>query len=433
MNAPGNLRIAQFSTHIGGGAAVAAGRLHGSLVAMGVDSRFHHYSGKSPDPTYRALGPVTGGGFAGNWTNDAFRRLDRWLARARLMGQPHWVEFFSFPHTLYRLRFGEMDFVPDVVHLHWIAGFFDLPTWFASVPPSVPIVWTLHDLNPVTGGCHYAGSCRGFEGTCGNCPQLGSPGAHDASFRNLQVKRKLLAGRNVHLVADSRWLESEARASSAFGDVRSVRTIHYGLDHQTFRPRDGTAIRGEFGIGDETFVIAFGAVSTETPRKGLHELLAALRLLDGRDVVLLAFGAGRLPDQAADLRVHHLGAIASERRLSELYSAADLFVIPSLQEAFGQTALEAMACGTPVVGFDVGGIPELVIPMKTGLLAEPGNVADLAARIASMESDREASRHMGAEARELVVGRFTLQHQARAYLELYSSLVDRHPPPRDPA
>ena len=423
MSEEAALRIAHFNTYLGGGAAVAARRLHGSLVAAGVESRFYHYSGRSPDPTYQALGPVPGRGVASYLANQVVLQFNQRWDRIRLHGQPEWVELFTFPRSSCRLRWSDLPVAPDVVHLHWIAGFLDLPTWFASIPRDVPVIWTMHDMNPVTGGCHYAGICRGFERDCGNCPQLARPGNDDFSRRNLDLKCDLLASRNVHLVADSVWLEREARASRAFGNVCSTRTIHYGLDHRVFRPRGRRESRDALGIAHDTFVIAFGAESVSNRRKGLVELLAALRKIDSPNVMLLTFGRDRLPDGASGLQTMQVGLVASEDRLANVYSAADLFVLPSLEEAFGQTALEAMACGTPVVGFDVGGVPDMVTPMQTGLLAEPGNAIDLADKIGFMISHPEEARRMGAAARQRVEHRFTLQHQAQAYIELYTDLV----------
>jgi glycosyltransferase involved in cell wall biosynthesis len=143
---------------------------------------------------------------------------------------------------------------------------------------------------------------------------------------------------------------------------------------------------------------------------------------DFPDLLLLSIGRGRpvVPDGLPHLHIEH---VASDHRLSGLYSAADVFVIPSLQEAFGQTVLEAMACGTPVVGFDAGGIPEMVKPGETGLLASCGDVAGLREAVLALLADGEARARMGASCRDRVVREHGLEVQARRYADLYRSLL----------
>jgi glycosyltransferase involved in cell wall biosynthesis len=417
------LHVAHFCTYPRGGAGTAAKRLHRSLLDLGVDSRFFHIHGQSPDASYQALRDPPG-----QWPWRA--ALDRHRAkgyarreRRLLAGRPDWLDQFSFPRTARRITLASAGPAPDILHLHWIAESFDYQRFFRSVPDRLPIVWTQHDMNAFTGGCHYSWDCRRFETGCGECFQLPHPAPQDASYANAQIKHAAIRDKNLHVVADSRWIEREARASSILAQARSFRTIHYGLDHRTFSPRERSECRTRLGLDPNRFVVGFGADSFAIRRKGLDLLIAALRELKAPDLELLIFGTGEQPAGLEDRRVHVVGRIDSEDRLAESYSAMDLFVMPSRFEAFGQTALEAMACGTPVLAFEVGGIVDMVLPHETGLLAEPENASDLARQLAYAIAHPEELRSMGARARAMVEDRFKLEDQGRRYVDLYRSLL----------
>lgn len=317
----------------------------------------------------------------------------------------------------------KLDHHPDIIHLHWIANFINYPSFFNSISDKIPIVWTLHDMNAFTGGCHYAWTCENFKKACGNCFQIGKMAEHDVSYWNVALKKHLYKNKNLHVVADSYWLEKEARASSAFSSAKSFRTIHYGLDTTKYIPKNKKLCKEALGIDPDSSVLAFGADSIDNRRKGLKELLTALKHIHARGLVLLTFGSGKVDDLPDGIPVTSLGNIQSDDLLSIVYSAADIFVMPSIYEAFGQTALEAMSCGTPVIGFDTGGIPDMVIPGETGLLAKVGDVNDLAEKIQWMIDHIEERKQMGINAREHVVEKFTLEIQATRYIDLYSKLL----------
>jgi glycosyltransferase involved in cell wall biosynthesis len=416
------LKILHLNSYLQGGAAIAARRLHESLVQRGVDSRFCFASGVPPDATYFPF-------FTG--ASATLRR--RILANARrwlrilpyLWRRPQSLEIFSDSGWLMPLSFDALPFRPDIVHLHWTADFLDYGSFFASLPAETPVVWTLHDMHPFTGGCHYSFGCEKFTRACGECPQLnGLRAENDLSRQNFELKSTALRNLGVHVAADSRWLEREARRSAIFATARSFRTVHYGLDTASYAPRSKRESRQALGIPQDAFVVCFGSASLADRRKGLAELLAALHMLgDLTDLSCLVFGAGvpRL-DPAQRTPIRSTGFLATTAEQAAAYSAADVFVIPSLAEAFGQTALEAMACGTPVIGFDTGGIPDMVRPQVTGLLVPVGDSAGLAAAIRWMHGHRAEGAAMGRSARRMVEAEFTLERQAQDYLRLYRAL-----------
>ncbi len=417
------MKVVHVSTSLTGGAAIAARRLHDSLAPHGVESTFWFTYGTPPeDPTYLAYSSGPSALSRRIWT-----QLRRLRALPYLAGRERKHDAFSDSGWLLPMSPRTLRLQPDIFHLHWTADFLNYSTFFAALPPGTPVVWTLHDMHPFTGGCHYSFDCERFTAACGECPQLNrlrSPA--DLSRQNLRLKRETLRERNVHVVADSHWLEAQARRSAVFATAGSFRTVHYGLDTAAYAPKPKAECRRALGLPQEAFVVCFGSQSLADPRKGLPELLAALRRLhDQPGLVGLVFGADLPPlDKAGLPPIHSAGFLSGAAAQATMYSAADVFVIPSLAEAFGQTALEAMACGTPVVGFDTGGIPDTVRPHQTGLLVPVGDDAALADAIRWMMTHRTEREAMGRNARAMVEADFTLERQALGYLQLYRSVLD---------
>jgi glycosyltransferase involved in cell wall biosynthesis len=242
--------------------------------------------------------------------------------------------------------------------------------------------------------------------------------------KSQDLKKQALAHRNLHIVANSRWLEEEARKSRIFDSALSFRTIHLGVDIETFRPRDPLAAKRRFGVDESKTIVAFGSSRLDTPRKGFRELRESLSRLEAKNnIELLTFGDRGTADRPEGITWRNIGPIHSREELAALYNAADIFVMPSLQEAFGQTALEALACATPVVAFDVGGVPDMVRPNQTGLLARVGDVDDLSGRINTLVCDPEQGLRLGRNGRRLIEAEFSLDHQKHGYLDLYRSLA----------
>ncbi|MEX2185534.1 MAG: glycosyltransferase family 4 protein [Pirellulales bacterium] len=423
--------VDHFNTLLSGGAASAARRIHQSLCRLGVTSRFWH--AKRTDPADESLHHVEWG----RGDRAVVRRVvSRCLEvgrklqlkhdlRRHLAGHPPELEYFSIPVTHRPTRFDLAARDSDIVHLHWTAKLIDYPTFFASIPDDFPIVWTLHDMNPMTGGCHYSAGCDSFVEGCGRCPLLGRSGDHDISQRSFAIKQRALAGKNLHVVGPSRWLSREAQRSAILKNARSFHTIPYGIDTDMFAPVDRHLARRSLGVPDDAIVVAFGAVDLDNLRKGLRQLLEALsRLKDQSRVLGLLFGAGEMPPTDLPLpAMLAVGYVNDPRRQAMVYSAADVFVIPSLQEGFGLTGLEALSCGTPVVGFDTGGIPDFVVHGETGLLARVGDAEDLAEKIGILVDDPQAAAHMGERGRQYVLAHFRQQRQAEQYLSLYEELL----------
>jgi glycosyltransferase involved in cell wall biosynthesis len=416
------VRILHISTEdISGGAARAASRLHAGLLRLGHDSKMLVAQRTSDDPTVVRIDRVA------TPYRSLVRAIDRYEISRSLKpyvkSRPAGLDRFSVDRSEYAvdLRDGIPD--ADLVNLHWVADFVDYVEFFKCHGKRAPLVWTLHDMNVFTGGCHYDEDCGKFAASCGACPQLGSTDWHDLSREVWLRKTKAFerATGNLHIVADSEWLAGEAARSSLLRGL-PITAIHYGLDTETFAPRNKLHARGALGIPADTSVIMFAAELMTIRRKGLGTLVEAIHEMAAqRNLMLLSVGR-RMPELPPAIPHFHFGHVSSDFFLSILYSAADLFVIPSVQEAFGQTALEAMACGTPVVGARVGGIKEIVQDGVTGLLVpalSPGELRDAILRLLKGPEKRTA---MSANCRRLVLENHTLEAQARRYESLYHEI-----------
>ena len=240
-------------------------------------------------------------------------------------------------------------------------------------------------------------------------------------LRKQATYRNAIHEDRLHIVALSEWLGREAQRSRLLGEA-PVHVIPNGLDHTTFRPRNEQKTRRGLGVPDGHNVVLFVAQSTTKHRKGFSLLAEALGALDVEDATILSVGSGE-PSLSVNLPHVHAGRIEDDEALSRVYSLADIFVIPSRQDNLPNTVLESMACGTPVVGFNVGGIPDMVRPGETGRLAETGDVRSLRRAIESaLENEGERNRR-GRRCREVVEEEYTLKRQADQYATLYESIL----------
>ncbi|MEY4941353.1 MAG: hypothetical protein RIQ93_3088, partial [Verrucomicrobiota bacterium] len=404
-----------------GGAARATHRLHLSLLGAGVQSQMIVRTSHAPGATVRAY-----------WSSQRFGdRLKRFFQRRRFLAldgaitrrRSPGVEQFNTDRGPFGLELARRLPACDLLHVHWCSGFVDLPSFLPAALQRTPVVVTLHDVFGLTGGCHYAQGCERWRTGCGRCPQLGRDAQESLTAPSWARKQAAYrAPGPLQLVAASRWTQRQAGESPLTAHL-PCRTIPFGIDGQVFSPRNRTTARELFGLPTGAEIVLFAADATDNPRKGFDVLAAAVaRLHDRRDLVLVSVGRGRpkLPDQ---IRHVHLGVFSDDRFLSLVYSAADVFVIPSREEAFGQTTLEAFACGVPVLGSDVGGIPDLVRPGVTGLLAESGNSAAFSTALATLLDGAADRAAMGARARRVAVDEFSFDRCAQSHLTLYREML----------
>ena len=313
-----------------------------------------------------------------------------------------------------------------LVHLHWIGG--GVLNVSSLRRLDVPLVWTLHDIWPLSGGCHIEYLCSRLAVGCGACPALGSSEERDLSRRSVRRKRGIYAQSDLTFVAPSRWMAGIAARSPLLAG-HSLRVIPNGVDITVFKPHDRDLARQRLGLDPRSFYVLFGAVnSTADPNKGYDLLLQALSdiavSIASENIVLIVFGSSDVADMTSiGVRTIAVGHVSSEDELAFLYAACDVTVVPSRLESFGQTALESIACGTPVVAFAGSGVAEVVEHGTTGYLAEPYDTIDLARGILSWKRpvDMQAVRSRCADS---AAHRFSIKSVADQYAALYHELID---------
>jgi glycosyltransferase involved in cell wall biosynthesis len=415
------MKVLHLATHDNfGGAARASYRQHLALRKAGIDSHMlvRH---KHTDNPYVQV-------FTGS--RDLPSRMERtlrraWIKRCEEESRASGKIGLTDPRAdLLRFIGPEMEDA-DVINFHKTEHFADIPALMASLPVGKPVVITLHDLSPITGGCDYPGSCERFKNACGACPLLDSHQASDYSGKIFNLRKSAYSMRlpeKFALVANSRWtLENIKRSGLTAG--RRAELIHLALDQEVYKPANRTIAREALGISAGSAVILFAAHNVGYPHKGGAQLAAALaQLRFERPIHLLTMGSSHI--QAPSQFEHtHFGRIESDSLQSLIYSAADVFVIPSLEEAFGQTALEAVACGAVVAGFAVGGITDIVQNDLNGLLVRRGDSGALGQVIARLLKDEAIKTNWRAACDSWVKERFSFDRNATAYRALYESLM----------
>lgn len=421
------MRVIHIGTSdIGGGAARAMYRLHRGLCGLGVESRVLVREQRSADPDVLRMRLEDT-----SEASQASAELARVQARCIDENRTRVSNtFFSLSDPGYDLSGHPAVRQADVVHLHWVAGVLSPGGLAALQRLGKPVVWTLHDQRPLTGGCHFTCGCRGFEDGCGDCPQLRSnPFALPAAA--LRDARESLDPRIVHVVSPSRWLAECARRSVMFRDA-AIEVIPYGLDTAVFRPVDRADARRTLGVSPDAICFLVGADHCNEHRKGFHVLAEALRRMSWwpafcyralrEKVVFLCFGQGDGPWPRMMIPVRRLGRLNTDAGLARTFSAADVFLMPSLEDNLPLVLLEAMCCGTPSIAACVGGVPDVVTDGVNGLLVAPGSAVDMAIAMHRLATGGDELRRLQATCREQAPLLFALERQAGHYLDLYERL-----------
>ena len=408
------------TTDINGGAARAAYRLHQGLNGIGVQSQMLVQEKFSSDTMVQAPG----------------NRVEQGIARGR-------ISFDALPLKCYsqtrkanfslqwlpeRIALQVTNLNPDVINIHWTGSAF--LRWETLTKFKQPVVWTLHDMGAFTGGCFYAHDCRGYTASCGKCPQLGSHRERDLSRWVWRRKAKAWQNLDLTVVSPSGWLAKCAGESSLFGDV-TIKVIPNGVDINKYQPITKSVARELLGLAQDKHIIMFGSLNaTSDRRKGFHLLQPALQNLSqagwGDKAQVVVFGASQGSNSLElGFKTDYLGTLKDDLSLALAYSAADVFVLPSLQENLANTVMEALACGTPCVAFDIGGMPDMIDHKANGYLVKPLQVEDLAAGIAWVLDNPERRKKLSDNAREKVIQEFTQEIQANRYLRLFEEIKNQ--------
>ena len=409
----------------GGGAAEASMRLLNALTSKQVDAHMQVQQKKTHNPLVVGLNKNFIGRLKGRF-NFLYERLPFMLLRAKNKS----VRFaFSTADIGTDISKQPVISTADILHLHWTnSGFLSIKNLRQLFDTRKPIVWTLHDMWAFTGGCHYSGDCHHFTNHCGNCWMLRKPEEDDLSFTGWMEKKDLFTGKkNIVFITCSSWLADVARSSSMLKGCR-IETIPNPIDTELFSKKDKQKTRRKWNIDPKSKIILFGSANINDRRKGLSILVRALDELKAKckepgNIGIVLFGKNRSFDsKKLPFKVHELKTIRSQEDMAELYSLADVFVTPAIEDNLPNTVMESLSCGTPVVAFDTGGIPEMVVHKENGYLAKFKSAADFAAGIDYvLNSDKKEI--LSANGRKKVLATFTNDIVATKYLAVYQSML----------
>jgi len=407
-----------------GGAAIACFRLLNALKDSGTDVNMLVQKKSSASDLVHS----TTGGFFKSQLNFYRFALERYLFFLKEKSKE--VRFaFSIGNTGEDISDNNLISQADIIHLHWVNfGFLSLQTIEKLLKLNKPVVWTLHDMWAFTGGCHYAGDCIAYQSACNNCPFLKRPHLHDISNKIWQKKQQIYKQKNLTIVTCSNWLATLARKSSLLGNFRIV-TIPNPIDTYLYKPANDAIQNLSEPKNKDMKYLLFGSMNINDKRKGFIFLKNALEILirkypETRNIIeIMVFGkSGQVIEDMLPYTIQNLGVLKNENQLIKTYQSADLFILPSLEDNLPNTIMEALSCGIPVVAFDTGGIPEMIIHQKNGYLAGYKNAEDLANGIywALFQSD---NRELSSFARKRVLENYNNSLVAGQYLKLYRELT----------
>ena len=429
-----NFKVVHLCMQDFGGAGNAAYRLHCGLKSIGIDSTMIVLNKKSCDPKVKKIPENNMISKRLHIENETYnsqtwvQQYQKWQTLlSKYPNRPKGLEIFTDPESTIRINQIKDIQEADIINLHWVSGLMDYRTGFPSIKDKA-VVWTLHDMNPFTGGCHYSGECTKYVSFCGECPQLGSNIPFDLSQKIWFLKNSVYQNTQLNIVTPSKWLRQCANTSSLFSRY-PVHVIPYGLPLDIYKPYKKKYIREKFNIPINAKVILFGADSLSNARKGFAYLVEALNnysLQDGYEYILMTFGKVHegITKINSKYRSIHAGSIYDEMMLSKIYSAADVFVLPSLEDNLPITVLKSIACGTPVVGFNIGGIPDMVKHHQTGFLVKPFDIKDLIQGINWIISADERGYDFEYECRKRAEKNYAMKIQAMRYFDIYARLIN---------
>ena len=426
------LSVVHFSTSDSHGAHRATYLLHRALLSSGVQSEMLVKFKTNTDPSVSIVGKPT---FPERLRSSldpksalgSFYLETRRSLRIRL-GKP--MHSFNENTNTLILR----DALPhlskvDIILLSWIDGFLSTGMIRRLYEQTrAPIIWTLMDAEPVTGGCHYPGTCRGYTRRCGLCPQLPLRKEQDLSRKNWLAKYADLSDLPITFVAPSRWLRKKVKSSSLFR-ARRVEHILLSVDTRLFRTASKEVARRSLQLPSDKHVVFFGARSMAEERKGMRYFVEALQILKERlrktrsfrpQSVLWLSAGERLPDVDFGFPLKHFGFVYDMRTLARLYQASDVFACSSIEDGGPMMINEAIMCATPTVAFDTGVAPDLITSGERGYVAKIRDAKDFAQGLYRSLTLTSRGSPSFTEKRCFPF------YQARSYRKLFSEVIISH-------
>ena len=321
----------------------------------------------------------------------------------------------------------------DIIHLHWInQGMLSLNDIRKILQSGKPVVWTMHDMWPCTGICHHARECDKYHQECHHCPYIYKGGSKkDLSNQVFKKKKELYQLAPITFITCSQWLKGRA-GQSALLNGHTIVDIPNPINTSLFKPQNTVAARNRMGLPTDKKLILFGSVKVTDKRKGIDYFIESCKLLAEKHPELKEeLGVvvyGKNSEQLKPLipfQVFPLDFISSDKDLVNVYNAVDLYVTPSLEENLPTTIMEAMACGVPCVGFNVGGIPEMIDHLHNGYVAEYKSAEDLANGVIWTLNESEYHT-LSEEACRKAVSNYSESTVAKKYIDVYNKITGNH-------
>ena len=403
-----------------GGASIAAKRLMKALNNNGVEAKMLVRDRLSAHPHIQALpkNPLLKVKFV-------LERLEIFLANRFSKKNLFAIDHASHGSDITHLPEFQQ---ADIIHLHWVnQAMLSLKDIRKIIRSGKPVVWTLHDMWACTGICHQADTCKGWLTGCGHCPLLQGDSANDLSHRTYLRKQQLFSESKMTLVACSNWLADIARRAPILKGQQVV-SIPNPIDTQYFHPQDKKAARRRLGLPADKHILLFVAYKATDKNKGIDYLIEAIQIISKRQpelsqqlcVVPVGHEAESLRQSFACEACPH-DYVTDQQTMLDLYNAADLLMMPTLMDNLPNTIVEAMACGVPCVGSDVGGLPQMITHGTDGYLARLRDAEDFATGIEKMLLHKDYAQ-MATAARQKAVNSYSEEAVAQKYTEIYQQV-----------
>ena len=414
------MKILHLNTFDTGGAAIAAKRLHLALLEQGVESKmlFVKKASNAIEETFEVEART-------------FTLWDRLKVKTKaLLKQPigYWQQLnhhlkgqdsnmglFSLPYSDFDLTLNEHIKWADVINLHWVPSMWDY-NLFQKL--NKPIVWTLHDMNVFTGGCHYTGNCIGFTTDCKNCPQLLGTRNSDLSHKVLSYKQKQTRQVSITYIALCDWMKNSLRSSLIYKN-EDIFKIYNSLDTKIFKPINQTKARAALSVPLDRKIVLFVSERIDNQRKGGSLLPVIIQKLKEENIHFYSIGAPKVEE--IDDNLFQLGIIQDEETMAKVYNIADVLIVPSTEDNLPNVMLEALCCGLPVVSFSNGGMNEIIKPGENGLLVKEQTSEAMIRAVEEyfLNSNKYDKVNISENAQSL----FNASNQAKAYIEVYQELL----------
>ena len=407
-----------------GGAAIAANRLMDALRNHGIQAKMLVCNKQTDNPNVICLKNKLQKKWKFVW-----ERVVIWINNLFSRKNLFQVSIANTGFDITRLtEFQEA----DLIHLHWInQGMLSLKNIRQIIDTGKPIVWTMHDMWECTGICHHAYTCQRFKTECKICPFLRFPNPKDLANQVFIQKKQIYQSAKLHIVSVSQWLANQVKESALLKD-KPITVIPNTLSLSAFKILNCKESRQALGLPENKRILLFGAARIDDPIKGFDILLEAIQYLltqktyKKEELHLVTFGTYKYPARSIPrIPISHtdMGWITENTVLSQLYSAADIVISSSLYETFGQTLIEAQACGCIPVSFGNSGQSDIINHKQNGYLAEYLSVKSLAAGIEwgiskSLNRNKEKLRNE-------VIERYSDKIVAAQYINLYNTLINR--------